>query len=316
MKDRLLGHSFRAGILSALLVAAGLILSVQGCVVLRPPGRVVQPPAPVLDAPPFLYVIPGTYAYFVADVDADIFFYQGYWYRPYGGRWYSATVYNGPWTFIVTNQVPPVLRNVPPTYRRVPPSSGRLPSNDVRNNWRTWERERYWDRHDERKRDRYEEEGRGRGRDYDRDRGRDRDEYRDNGRDSKPPRQEDRRGLNRDVEPQVQHQTPPQGGEHQGQIKDEDQRGREQNVRRGQEGPSGPVRQLTQPQVQQLEKKQTPLEKQQDRKKDKDKDKSKGKDKGKGKDKKKDKGQGSDPSRGGGENGRDKVDKEKGRAGN
>jgi hypothetical protein len=110
MKDRLLRHSLRAGMLSAFLVAAGMILSLQGCVLT--PGRViVQPPSLVLPAPPALYVIPGTYAYFVADVDVDIFFYQGFWYRPHLGRWYRAYEYNGPDLF-VTNRVPLVLQDV------------------------------------------------------------------------------------------------------------------------------------------------------------------------------------------------------------
>ena len=153
MKDRLLSHSFRIAMLSALLVAAGMMLSVQGCV-LPPPGSVIiRPVAQVPPAPPDLYVIPGTYVYYVADADTDTFFYQGYWYRPHGGRWYRAPEYNGPWTFIIINQVPPVLRNIPPTYRRVSPPTGRLSYSDVRNNWRTWERDRHWDRHDERKRE-------------------------------------------------------------------------------------------------------------------------------------------------------------------
>jgi hypothetical protein len=105
-------------------------------------------------APPFLYVIPGTYAYYVADVDVDFFFYQGYWYRPHLGRWYRSTQYNGTWTYVATNRVPRVLREVPDTYRRVPPSSSRLPHNDVQRNWRNWERERYWDKRDEPKRER------------------------------------------------------------------------------------------------------------------------------------------------------------------
>ncbi len=211
MKDRLLRHLLRVGMLSALVMAAGMILSLQSC--LPPRGRViVQAPPPVLLAPPFLYVIPGTYAYYVADVDVDFFFYQGFWYRPYLGRWYRANAYNGSWTSIATNRVPVVLREVPNTYRRVAPRSSRLPHHDVQNNWRSWERERYWDRQDEPKRDRndYRDNGRTdpgpqrqpvilqeqqqrekhpdqdrneyRDKDKDKDRGRDRNDYRDNSR--------------------------------------------------------------------------------------------------------------------------------------
>jgi hypothetical protein len=33
--------------------------------------------------PPPMFVIPRTYVYFPPNVDVDIFFYHGYWYRPY-----------------------------------------------------------------------------------------------------------------------------------------------------------------------------------------------------------------------------------------
>ncbi|HWR73487.1 MAG TPA: hypothetical protein VN604_09975 [Nitrospirota bacterium] len=287
MKDRLTTRSFRAGMLPALLVAAGLLLSLQGC--LPPRGRViVQAPPLVLPAPPFLYVIPGTYVYFAADV--DIFFYQGFWYRPHLGGWYRANEYNGPWDVIVTNRVPLVLREVPQTYRRVPPGSGRLHYNDVRNNWRTWERERHWDRQDERKREQFEERDRDRGddrdrdksrdKDKDRDRGRGRDEYRDNKRDPGPPQRDDRRDLNRG------------GDQDRGQA-------RERDMRQGQERPSAPVRQLTPPEVRQQEKKETPPKMRQDRKKEKD--------------RKKDEEQDNAPSKDRDENGSDERGRGKGR---
>ena len=45
-------------------------------------------PALVFSTPPPVIVIPGTYVYAVPDIEAGLFFYQGYWYRPYAGRWY------------------------------------------------------------------------------------------------------------------------------------------------------------------------------------------------------------------------------------
>ena len=57
-------------------------------------------PGLVIPAPPALFVIPGTYVYYPPDVNVDIFFYHGYWYRPYRGGWYIANGYNGPWRTI------------------------------------------------------------------------------------------------------------------------------------------------------------------------------------------------------------------------
>ena len=121
--------------------------------------------------PPPLVVIPGTYAYYPPDVEADIFFYHGYWYRPYQDRWYLSADYNGPWRF--TERVPRVLRGLPPTYRHHGPAREHMPYGTVRENWRSWEKERHWDRHDRRRGSRGEGEARGHGRGEDRGHGRD-----------------------------------------------------------------------------------------------------------------------------------------------
>ncbi len=109
------------------------------------------PPAPplpplIIPAPPPVVVIPGTYAYFAPDVDVELFFYGGFWYRPYGGRWYRSSNYGGPWGFIGPNRVPHVLINLPPGYRNVPPGHERIPYGQLKKNWRTWERGRHWDK--------------------------------------------------------------------------------------------------------------------------------------------------------------------------
>ena len=57
-------------------------------------------PPLVISAPPVVAVIPGTYVYFSPEVEVDLFFYGGYWYRPYRGGWYRAYSYDGPWVHI------------------------------------------------------------------------------------------------------------------------------------------------------------------------------------------------------------------------
>jgi hypothetical protein len=101
---------------------------------------------PVYQAPPELVVVPNSYVYVVPD--QDVFFYQGYWFRPYEGRWYRARAYNGPWSFIVRDRVPVSVINLPPDYRqRV--YHERIPYGQVKKNWHAWERDRYWDAHGE-----------------------------------------------------------------------------------------------------------------------------------------------------------------------
>jgi len=121
-----------------------------------------------LPLPPPLVLIPGTYAYVAPDVDADIVFYQGAWYRPHGGLWYIANGYNGPWQTLSVERVPRVLIGLPPNFRRVPPGHERMPYEHVNKNWKTWEHERHWDDRDKKKRkhakDDEHDRGHGRGR--------------------------------------------------------------------------------------------------------------------------------------------------------
>jgi len=101
-------------------------------------------PALVISSPPVMVVIPGTYVYYSPDISAEIFFYHGYWYRPYGGIWYRATIYNGPWARI--GAPPAVVVNVPKNYRSIPPGHQGVPWGQVKQNWRTWEKEKHWDK--------------------------------------------------------------------------------------------------------------------------------------------------------------------------
>ena len=103
------------------------------------------PPLFVFPAPPELVVIPGTYAYYCPDVNLDIFFYGGYWYRPYERYWYRSASYGGPWAFI--ESAPSVLLDLPPDYRIITRGERHIPYAELHRNWRGWERDRYWEHH-------------------------------------------------------------------------------------------------------------------------------------------------------------------------
>jgi hypothetical protein len=106
------------------------------------------PPLPplLIPVPPPVVLIPGTYAYFAPDVDADLIFYGGYWYRPYKGGWYRASHYNGPWRTIRRKKVPGVLINLPPGYQKVRHGHHLIPYTHLEKNWKTWERNKHWDK--------------------------------------------------------------------------------------------------------------------------------------------------------------------------
>ena len=110
-------------------------------------GINVNIPLPVFTfpAPPQVVVIPGTYIYMVPGIDVDIFFYHGWWYRPYEGRWYRAPSYNGPWAYMA--RPPEALVVLPPGYHYWRGGYGpRITYGQLRGNWQRWERGRHWDR--------------------------------------------------------------------------------------------------------------------------------------------------------------------------
>jgi hypothetical protein len=107
----------------------------------------VNLPAYRFAAPPDVVVIPGTYVYMVPDINVDILFYQGYWWRPYKGQWYRSQDYNGLWRYVEPRGIPSGLRALPQDYRhRLSSGYERIHNRDVQKNWKKWEKERYWDK--------------------------------------------------------------------------------------------------------------------------------------------------------------------------
>jgi len=108
-------------------------------------------PAFVVPGPPSVVVIPGTYVYAVPDAEVHMLFYHGYWWRPYEGRWYRSARYNGSWTYMRPERVPRAVIDLPPDYHRHLAHGDRIAHSDMQRNWKSWERDRHWDRHDERR---------------------------------------------------------------------------------------------------------------------------------------------------------------------
>ena len=112
-------------------------------------GRHITPPPFLVSGQPNLFPIPGRYVYYISDINVDIFFFHGKWYRPYKDRWFRSGSYNGPWDRI--RDVPAPLQDLPDAFRRVPYS-------ELRDNWEKWERDKYWDRKRDDDRERHREE--------------------------------------------------------------------------------------------------------------------------------------------------------------
>lgn len=124
-----------------LLIMAGVIMAGVNVGV-----SIGLPPVYTFAGPPELVVIPNTYVYYPPAADLDIVFYGGYWYRPYNGYWYRSAAYNGPWGHIGTHRVPRYIIDLPPNYRTMYRDYPRIPHHHVHDNWRHWQKEKYWNK--------------------------------------------------------------------------------------------------------------------------------------------------------------------------
>jgi hypothetical protein len=112
------------------------------------------PPPILFPAPPEVIVLPDTNdVYCVPDIDVDIFFWNGWWWRPWEGRWYRSRYYDRGWAYYDT--VPRFYFDIDPGWRgyyRDHDWHGhrwnyeRIPDRRLQQNWRTWQNNRHWER--------------------------------------------------------------------------------------------------------------------------------------------------------------------------
>ncbi len=113
------------------------------------------PPLLVLPVPPAVVVIPDTdNVYAAAEIDFDLFFWGGWWWRPWEGRWYRSQDYDREWTYY--GETPAFYIDVDPGWRGFyrsrywhgyrwdhQPIAHRV----LQSNWRHWHDSRYWEKH-------------------------------------------------------------------------------------------------------------------------------------------------------------------------
>ena len=142
----------KAMIGTLLLVAALVPLSARAQIGVSVGVNVALPPPIVFPAPPEVVVLPESNVYVVPDVEADIYFSQGWWWRPWQGRWYRSRYYDRGWGFYRAAP-PPFYRNVPPGWRNDYRdhrwrghewNHERVRHDEMARNWRGWERDKHW----------------------------------------------------------------------------------------------------------------------------------------------------------------------------
>jgi hypothetical protein len=116
-------------------------------------GISINLPLIQFSSPPEVIVLPGTDVYVDPDLDVDIFFYDGWWWRPWEGRWYRSQDYSSGWVYY--ESVPSFYVWIPSGWRddyRSHRWEGnewnyqRIPHQQLQQNWNTWKKNRYWEK--------------------------------------------------------------------------------------------------------------------------------------------------------------------------
>ena len=139
--------------IGAVLLALGMFLPQSTPAQVDVRMDISLPPPIVLSSSPMVIVIPETYVYVVPDMDAELYFYNGWWWRLWDGRWYRSRNYNSDWSY--HNRVPSFYEEVPITWRddyRDHRWAGYqwnyqpIPQRQLQQNWRNWERSNHWEK--------------------------------------------------------------------------------------------------------------------------------------------------------------------------
>ena len=135
------------------LLALVLVLPAQAKAGVDVGVSVSLPPLIVFAAPPVVVVIPETYVYAVPDLDVDIYFYNGWWWRPWEGHWYRSRHYDSGWAYY--QRVPSFYGGIPSGWRndyRAHRWGGhqwnyqRIPHQQLQRNWSSWQKNRHWEK--------------------------------------------------------------------------------------------------------------------------------------------------------------------------
>lgn len=114
------------------------------------------PPAIVYAGPIEVIVIPDTYlydVYVVPDLEVEIFFCRGWWWRLWEGRWYRSRHFDRGWVYY--RYIPDFYYDIHPHWRTFykdghwhghPWNYQRIPHHQLEHNWRNWNSHRYWER--------------------------------------------------------------------------------------------------------------------------------------------------------------------------
>lgn len=151
MKSRRPGTSALCSITFAGAVACTAILAAPAAAQVSIGVGISLPTPIVFVAPPQVVVLPGFDIYVAPDIAEEIYFVDGYWWRPWQGRWYRSASYDNGWGYY--DSVPYFYSNVRRGWRDDYHNHRwegqdwnyqRMSSQRVEQNWSSWKSNNYW----------------------------------------------------------------------------------------------------------------------------------------------------------------------------
>src|SRR5512146_1084838 len=146
-------------LLGTFLIVMALAVSLPATAEVNVSIGIGLPPPVVFAAPPEVVVLPDTPdVYVVPTIDIDLYFWGGWWWRFWEGRWYRSSYYDRGWVYY--GNVPRFYYDVDPGWRGYYRDHNwyghrwnyeRIPYNRLKRNWKTWhdngrwEKRRNWD---------------------------------------------------------------------------------------------------------------------------------------------------------------------------
>ena len=141
-------------LLGTVLMASLIIIPISTMAQVSVSVNIGLPPPVVFEAPPNVIVLPDTNGvYVVPGIDIDLFFWNGWWWRPWEGRWYRSRYYNRGWAHY--SSVPSFYYDVDPGWRGYYRDHNwyghrwnyeRIPNQRLQRNWQSWQNNQYWER--------------------------------------------------------------------------------------------------------------------------------------------------------------------------
>jgi len=138
-----------------ILLALGIVVPIPTMAQIDIHINIPLPPPIVFAAPPGVIVLPDTDDVYVdPDLDVDLYFWNGWWWRPWQGRWYRSHYYDRGWGYY--DNIPGFYFDVDPGWRGYYRNRDwhghrwnyeRIPHERFRQNWQSWHNDRHWERH-------------------------------------------------------------------------------------------------------------------------------------------------------------------------